>query len=260
MDNKNPLNLIVNNQLISYFEDGDLSSPVVVLLHGWGADSQSFAQFASALKPNFRVIRLDLPGFGASQLPPSDWHVTDYAHILQSFLTKLEITEIRAVIGHSFGGRIAIKAIGSGLVSPSRLILMGSAGVKHSNSLRNHAFKAVAKLGKAATSLPGLASVQKNLRRRLYRAAGSTDYLDAGPMRQVFVSTIGEDLQADASRISVTTLLIWGEQDTETPVADGRLLAAIIPHAKFEIVPAAGHFVYLDASDVVLALAKKFLS
>src|SRR5476649_1813612 len=108
MEIKYPLNLIVNNELISYSEDGDRSSPVIVLLHGWGADSQSFAQITSTLKSDFRVISIDLPGFGASELPPVGWRVSDYAFMLQSFLRKLEITDIRAIIGHSFGGRVAI--------------------------------------------------------------------------------------------------------------------------------------------------------
>jgi pimeloyl-ACP methyl ester carboxylesterase len=260
MDINYPLNLIVNNQLISYAEDGDRSRPVIVLLHGWGADIQSFAQIASKLKSDFRVIRIDFPGFGGSELPPVGWHVIDYATMLQSFLSKLDITHIHGIIGHSFGGRVAIKAIGAGLIEPSRLILMGSAGVKHSNTLRNHAFNAVAKLGKTVTALPGLSVVRTRLRRQLYNAAGSTDYLDAGPMRQVFLSTIGEDLQADARTISVKTLLIWGENDSDTPVSDGQLLAAATPHSKLEVIPNAGHFVYLDAPYVVLALVKKFLA
>jgi pimeloyl-ACP methyl ester carboxylesterase len=105
----------------------------------------------------------------------------------------------------------------------------------------------MAKLGKAITVLPGLRRLRGRLRQRLYQAAGSTDYLYAGPLRQIFLNTINEDLQADAARITVPTKLIWGEYDTEAPVADGRLLAARIPQATLHIIPSAGHFVYVDA-------------
>jgi pimeloyl-ACP methyl ester carboxylesterase len=245
--------------LVRYTDTGARDAPVVILLHGWGADAHSFAGLATSLSGRFRVICLDLPGFGGSQAPPVDWHIHDYAALVAAFVAKLGNPPLAAVIGHSFGGRIAMKALAEGLLAPGRLVLMGSAGVKHSQSARNQAFKVIAKAGKAATSLPGLSRLRSKLRRQLYQSAGSTDYLTAGPLRQVFINTINEDLQSAAAAITAPALLLWGANDADTPPADGRLLASKIHHATFVQIPAAGHFVYLDAPEAVAAHIMKFL-
>jgi pimeloyl-ACP methyl ester carboxylesterase len=137
---------------------------------------------------------------------------------------------------------------------------MGSAGIGHSRSLRNQLFKVVAKTGKAVMALPGLGAVRDRLRGRLYQAAGSTDYVDAGPLRPVFVNTINEDLQTDAAKIKIPTLLIWGDLDADTPLADGQRLAGKIPKSRLEVVESAGHYVFVDQPWPVEQLIKEFLS
>ena len=254
------MNIVVNNLLTSYLESGPAGAPVVLMLHGWGTNSRTFDGLVRDLTPKYRVLCLDLPGFGSGQSPPAAWHIHDYATFVQAFLHKLEIRRQHAIIGHSFGGRIAIKAVGTRLLEPSRLILMDSAGVRHSASVPNQIFKVIAKTGKAATSLPGLSRLRGKLRRNLYRAAGSSDYLTAGALRQTFINTINEDIQPDAARITIPTLLIWGAADTDTPSTDGRTLANLIPHSTFSLVAGAGHFVHHDAPDRVAALIDEFLA
>jgi pimeloyl-ACP methyl ester carboxylesterase len=229
------------------------------MLHGWGDTAATFADLAGRLQAAHRVVRLDLPGFGGTELPPANWRIADYAGFVQAFVQKLGLKSLEVIIAHSFGGRVTIKALATGLIAPRRIILMGTAGVRHSRSLRNQAFKAAAKAGKAVTSLPGLSQLRSKLRRSLYQAAGSTDYLTAGPMRQVFVNTINEDLQDNAGHISVPALLIWGQNDTETPLGDGQILSNKIPHATLKVVPGAGHFVHHDAADAVYAYIQEFL-
>ncbi len=255
------MNLVVDGILLNYHEAGEPDAPAVLLLHGWGATAASFDGLAAALAAaGFRAVALDLPGHGGSQIPPAGWQLQDFARVVAGFAAKAGLTpDLAAVIGHSFGGRVAIKAVAGGLLKPRRLVLLDSAGVKHAASARNQAFKLAAKAGQAVTALPGLARLRTALRRRLYTAAGSADYLDAGPMRQIFVRVINEDLQSAAAAITVPTLLIWGQYDQDTPLADGRLLAAKIPHSKLEVVPGAGHFVYLDAPDVTARYVEEFL-
>jgi pimeloyl-ACP methyl ester carboxylesterase len=107
--------------------------------------------------------------------------------------------------------------------------------------------------------LPGLSSLRHRLRRNLYRAAGSDDYLKSGELRQTFLNTINEDLAGDAAAIKVPALLVWGATDTDTPPADGRLLAAAIPRSTLRIIPDAGHFVHLDAPDQTYEYVSEFL-
>jgi len=253
------MNAIVSNLLTNYADSGPSEAPVVLMLHGWGSSIGAFQDLADRLQPKTRVVRLDFPGFGGTQMPPASWRIEDYALFTRAFLDKLGVEQPWAIIAHSFGGRVTLKAAGEGIIMPHRIILMGSAGVRHAQSVRNQAFKIVAKTGKAVTALPGLGVLRSKLRQRLYQAAGSTDYLNAGPLRQIFLNTIDEDLQASAAHIAAPTTLIWGENDTEAPVADGRLLKETIPHAQLRIIPGAGHFVFHDAPEDVARLIGKAL-
>lgn len=249
--------VIIDHIPVRYTDEG--TGPVIVLLHGWGAGLDTFNALAQELQSTFRVVRLDFPGFGQTPRPKQDWGVGEYANFLQSFLTKLSFTQPFALIGHSFGGRVILKSVGSGLLQPKKIILLSSAGIQKSQTVRNKSFALVAKVGKAVTSLPRLSQLQSGLRKKLYQAAGSEDYLNAGNMKPIFLKVIHEDLQADAARIQVPSLLIWGEQDDTTPVEDGKQLHAQIKNSELKVISQAGHFVYLDAAPEVTQMIKEFL-
>jgi pimeloyl-ACP methyl ester carboxylesterase len=254
------MKLVVDGLLTNYLEDGPSGAPIVLLLHGWGADATNFDLLARGLAVKFRVIRLDLPGFGGTERPKSAWNIRDYAGFVQDFCAKLNISKLQAVAGHSFGGRVVLKGLAEGIIPSRQAILIDSAGLKPAGSWRRHAYVVVAKAGKAAVALPGLARLAPSLRRRLYQSAGSSDYLNSGEMRQIFLNAISEDQSSDASHISVPTLLIWGAEDTDTPPTDGRTLANLIPHASLTVVPGAGHFAHNDAPEAVLKLIVEFLA
>jgi pimeloyl-ACP methyl ester carboxylesterase len=254
------VNTVVTGTLVHYEESGEKTAPVALLLHGWAADAKSFAGLAAHLQKDFRVIRLDLPGFGGSERPKTDWQIADYAQFVHDFTQKIELQNIALLVGHSFGGRICIKVVASGLLVPKQLVLLGSGGIKHSNDARNQLYKAIAKTGKAVTTLPGLRQFQSRLKRALYKSAGSTDYITAGPMKQIFLNSINEDLRTDAAKITVPSLLIWGENDDQTPPADGEILASAIPHSQFHVVANAGHYVQLDAAPEVAKIIDGFIS
>lgn len=239
------MKVVIDKTLVNYQDEG--SGPVLLLLHGWGANLQSFDGLAAHLAKKYRVIRPDFPGFGQSTIPPDNWGVDDYARLTNAFLDKLNVTELHGVVAHSFGGRVTIKLIAKHGLKPDTVVLMGAAGIKPQADSRQSAIKAAAKVGKTVTNLPGLRRLQAGLRRRLYGSIGSTDYLNAGPLRQIFLNVINEDLTDEIPSIAQPTLLLWGEQDDETPVADARTMHGLIKGSRLVIVPEAGHFVYLDA-------------
>lgn len=252
------MKIIIDGQLVEYTDEGN--GPVVVLLHGWGANLTSFNDLAKSLSGSMRVMRLDFPGFGGSTKPDDTWDVGRYGAFVSRFLDKLNIDSVRGLVGHSFGGRVIIKAIATSVLSAEKIILLDTAGVKPSATAKKAFLKTIAKLGKGMTSVPVLRKLQPLLRKKLYAAAGSTDYLDAQAMQKIFLNTINEDLLPYVKRIKQPTLLVWGEADSETPVADAYKILNELEDGKLIVVPNAGHFVYLDEPVVVIKDVKEFLS
>lgn len=227
------------------FRDSGGAGPIVLLLHGWGDTLATFDPLVSELD-GARLVRLNLPGFGGSETPVEPWDVARYATFVRRFLDKLGIAEPDVIIGHSFGGRIAIKSVASELIKPKKIVLIASAGAAERSRARRNVFAALAKAGKFLTAFPPLSLFRERLRERLYAAAGSADYLRAGPLRETFVKVVGENLLADAERLRAPTLLVWGENDEETPLAEARALNRAIAGSRLAIIPGAGHFVHRE--------------
>lgn len=251
------MQIMVNGQLVAYKDEG--KGQAIVMLHGWGANLGTFDELAAHLSKEFRVIRLDFPGFGGSPKPASSWGVGQYAELVAGFISKLKLGDVYGIIGHSFGGRVIIKGVADDNFHPKKVILIGTAGVKPSESIKKAIYKSIAKVGKTVTSLPGLKSLRPMLRKKLYGAAGASDYLNAGDMQQIFLNTINEDLLPLVHGIKQPTLLIWGENDTETPIQDAQKIEREIPNGQLVVVPGAGHFVYTDDSRAVIKELDAFL-
>jgi pimeloyl-ACP methyl ester carboxylesterase len=250
------MNIVVNNLLINYTDQGN--GKIMLILHGWGDSLNSFDNLAKILSKKFRIVRLDLPGFGGSEAPRSPWAVIDYAKFIKDFCSKID-AQPQILLGHSFGGRIIIKLIAQNLLNPQKIILIASAGIRQSGSLRNNFFKIAAKGGKVIASIPGIKKYKKKMRHKLYDSIKSNDYLEAGAMKQTFLNVIKEDLREDASKILIPTLLIWGKDDKETPLAQAYELNHRIRDSHLEILSNAGHFVFLDKPLEVHKLIEGFL-
>lgn len=250
------MKIIVNNLVVEYRDEG--KGPVLLFLHGWKDSLRSFDPLIPLLVGSFRIVRVDLPGFGTSQLPGSAWDLNDYAEFVNAFINKLEI-KVEGLVGHSFGGRVAIKGVATNTFSSNRLILMASAGVTKSLGMRKLLYKLIAKIGQALTIVPPFSFFRTQLRQKLYQHAGS-DYLHAGPLKKIFINVTREDLSGYAKKITLPTLLIWGGKDMETPLADGKHLASLIPGAKLKIIESSGHFVHQENPTTVALLINKFLT
>lgn len=249
------MKVIVDNLALEYEDFG--SGPVILALHGWGDSLKTFDLVAADLT-KYRFVRLDLPGFGGSELPPKAWTLQNYVDLVSAFIKKLDLS-VDVLIGHSLGGRIAIKGLSTGAFKPGKVVLIASAGILKSRSAKNRAYKAVAKAGKFVTLIPPLSLWRRQLRSSLYKASGS-DYLNAGPLKKTFVNIISEDLLPAAQTIKRPTLLIWGSSDTETPLTDGSQLSQAIAGSKLTVIPGASHFVHQEQADRVASLIKEFAS
>lgn len=249
------MNVVVNSLLTNYFSIG--KGRVVLMLHGWGDNLSTFGKLQKVLSKNFRVISLDLPGFGQTQPPPLTWDLDDYADFVADFLSKIDAGEIAVLIGHSNGGAIAIRGLSNGKLRADKLVLLASSGIRVKHSLRKYAFKAAAKIGKAAS----LALPQKtrlNLRKKLYKTAKS-DMLAAEHLQETFKRVVTQDIQSDAKTLALPTLLIYGQGDSDTPVLFGVRLHRLIKSSELKILDSAGHFVHQDQPEEVASLVGKFL-
>lgn len=248
------MNVVVNNLLTHYEVKG--SGEPIVLLHGWGDSLQGLKDLQAELADSFKVISLDLPGFGATEAPSATWNLDSYAEHVGAFLTKIDVTPF-AILGHSNGGAIAIRGLANGSLKSDKLILLAAAGIRTNQSAKKLLFKVVAKGGKVATAaLPK--STQLKLRRKLYGAAGS-DLLVVEGMQETFKATVRQDVQADAAKLTLPTLLVFAENDLAVPLADGRRYKELIAGSKLEIIGGAGHFLHLEKPEKVLGLIRNFL-
>jgi pimeloyl-ACP methyl ester carboxylesterase len=217
-------------------------SPVLVL-HGWGASIETVYPIVTGLEPVASVCALDLPGFGQTEPPPQPWGVEDYQAFTAAFMDALAI-ERPTIVGHSNGGRIAIRMAATEPARTRRLVLVDSAGIRPKRTLRYYRRVGMAKVGKYAARYLGAPG--ERLRARIVGRVASSDYAAAGEMRPTLVRLVNSDLREWLPRISVPTLLVWGAEDTDTPLADGRLMEQLIPDAGLVVLDGAGHYSYLD--------------
>lgn len=250
------MQIIVDSLLVNYKITGK-GKKNIVMLHGWGDSLQTFESLASIFKTEFTIILIDLPGFGKSQAPKTPWGLTDYSDFVAHFLNKLKINDLHCIIGHSNGGAIAIRGLASGKIQANKLVLLASAGIRNAYNGRNSALRTVAKIVKLATR-PLSKNMQIKLKERAYRAVGS-DLFVAEHLQETFKKVVTDDVQQDAKRLTLSTLIIYGSQDTATPPRFGELFTKQINNSTFCIIDGAGHFVHHDEPNKVADLIYEFI-
>ena len=218
----------------------------VILLHGWGQNIKMMDPLGKNLGDNFKITILDLPGFGSSEIPNFAYNINDYTELLYEFLQELKI-ENPILIGHSFGGRIAINY--ASLYKVDKLVLFGSPFiVRKNNGLKVKILKSL----KNISILNNLAETMKNY-------LGSEDYKEAkGVMREILVKTVNTDLRESASKIKAPTLLIWGENDVAVPISEAKELEKTIKDSALIVLPGT-HYCYLENLNRVVSILEHFI-
>lgn len=231
---------------INYVQYGNETGKNIILLHGWGQNIEMMKPLGDNLTNNHITI-LDLPGFGESESPKTALTIYDYSEILKEFITKLKINN-PILIGHSFGGRVAITYASSNEVE--KLILFGSPCVRHERkSIKEVTLKKLKKL-------PGMNKLGEYMKKYI----GSEDYKNASPiMRETLVNTVNEDLTECAKKIKVPTLLIWGTNDTAAPIEEAKELEKLLVDGALIELPGLTHYAYLEALPQVINILNNFL-
>ncbi len=236
----------VNGISINYEQKG--SGDLIVLLHGWGSNIKLFANLIELLSKKYTVVAMDMPGFGESEEPPSAWCVDDYVQFVIDFLKDYDTKQVM-LLGHSFGGRVIIRmhARESLPFDITKVILVDSAGIMPPKSNKKSWRTRYYKLGKAFLSTKLMQKLAPDALENFRKKMGSADYAAASPlMRQVMVKVVNEDLEPYLHLIKCPTLLVWGVNDTATPLSDGEKMEKLIPDAGLVKLENAGHYSFLE--------------
>ena len=239
----------IKGSSVNYICYGNEKGKDIILLHGWGQNIEMMKYIGDRLSSDFHITILDFPGFGNSEEPKEAYSNDDYVEVVEELAKELKLKN-PILIGHSFGGRIAIKYSSKKENNVSKVVLFGSPCIREQKKLplKTRIFKKIKKI-------PGLkwfAEIMKNY-------IGSRDYKAASPiMRQVLVKTVNEDLLENAKKITAPTLLIWGDNDTEAPLYLAQKLEKQMKDAALIVLPGT-HYAYLENLDQVIRILNSFL-
>jgi len=242
-------------------------TPVLLCLHGWGGSKESFSELREALKnTDIEILTPDLPGFGSEPEPDRPWTVDDYAEWVAKWFEQRTHDKTFYLLGHSHGGRIALKlathqsALHSSLCI-LHLFLCAPAGIRHERMFRRAAGRALAGAGKTVLSLPGLGRLAPVGKRLLYKLLRAHDYERASPrMRETMERVTREDLRPILKNVAVPTDLFWGTADTMTQYTDALLMRKEIPDATLHTFRGARHGIHRTHAAKIAAVIRERLA
>lgn len=237
----------INGLNINYLDFGNKKGDAIVLLHGWGQNVQMMQMLGEPFKDKYRIIAVDFPGFGGSDEPKEVIGVDGYTKIIEKLLDELKVKN-PVLIGHSFGGRVAVKFASRNDVK--KLILLSPA-------LRGHDKKGLkTKVLKFLKTVPCI----KNLESWAKDHIGSRDYKAASPvMKKVLVETVNENLSLDAKKIKAPTILIYGDSDSEVPEEDTKEYERLIPDCGLILYEGCSHYAYLERLNQTISIIRNFI-
>jgi len=208
------------------FANINSENPTVCFLHGWGRSSQDFY----LISQSYNYINFDLPGFGKSQEPETSMNPKEYAEYINQFIPN----SVETVVGHSFGGRVAVHL--SGLRNFEKLILIGVPLIKKQTSSGKLSMLNFYK------SLNRFGILSNDKIEKIKKKKGSYDYRNSqGIMRENLVKAVNDDLSQELENIKSKVHLIWGSEDKEVPIDIAKEANKKIKKSNLHILEGQGH-------------------
>lgn len=249
---------------IAYYTLG--AGKPLIILHGWGSSSAVMMPLAKKLAGHRTCVAIDLPGFGESPEPNTAWTIGDYSDMVLEFIRENYPDTPVDFLVHSFGGRVMLKilSINHRPIEIEKIIITGGAGLKPKRSLSFHVKRLTAKLLKLPVKLvipSKREAVMKRLRKTaLWKSLGSSDYQKlTGVMRETFVKSVTEFFDDRLAAIDDEMLLLWGTDDTATPMDQANRLEKGIRNSALVKIDDAGHYAFLDQPSQFTAIVRAYL-
>ncbi len=235
----------------------------IILLHGWqkGASMKSLKQLAKHLQDkNFKVIRIDLPGFGKSEKSPNTWGIEEYASEIANFIKK-HVSDKYYIVGHSFGGAIAGYIAGNLKPKPEKLILIASSGIRE-KGVKLRLINILAKVINALFEILPV-KLRFKLKKLIYfHILHERDYIESietGKKSQ-YLKIITTDLSDVFEKIKLPTLLVWGDRDKNTPLSQAKKIHKLINNSKLYVITGAKHGIIKTHDSKVSELIADFVN
>jgi pimeloyl-ACP methyl ester carboxylesterase len=251
--------------------------PPLLFVHGLSGCWQNWLEqlpvFAAA---GHRVIAVDLPGFGASELPAREISIAGYAAFLDALLDALGVSEPAVVVGNSMGGFVAAELALALPWRVRRLVLVAAAGISSDRAKRAPLLtgaRGLAIVTAWAASRHEALARRPRLRRLALRfvvrhperlSAPLAYELMEGSGRAGFLpaleALLSYPLRDRLGAIACPTLIVWGDRDRIVPVGDAHRFERLIPGARKVILPDTGHVTMLERPLIFNGLLTGFLA
>ena len=265
-----PQMLDVNGLKVHYKETGPQAAPALLLMHGFGSSLQAWDDWSLKLEQKYRVIRLDLPGFGLTGASPAnDYSEEKDLAILTHFADKLGLEKF-SIIGHSMGGKMAWTLAATQPERVQALVLMAPDGFPEAKDIGTKPYEVPAVMGLIKYFLPKYL-VRKSIEPAFAEADALSDarvnrYYDmlrAPGVRAAILERSNQTIYTDPvprlKAIKAPTLLIWGEQDQMIPSTNAKSYASVLSNSTTVLVPKLGHLLQEEQPEKGLTAVMQFL-
>ena len=265
-----PQMLDVDGLKVHYKETGPQAAPALLLMHGFGSSLQAWDDWSLKLEQKYRVIRLDLPGFGLTGASPAnDYSEEKDLAILTHFADKLGLEKF-SIIGHSMGGKMAWTLAASQPERVQALVLMAPDGFPEAKDIGTKPYEVPAVMGLIKYFLPKYL-VRKSIEPAFAEADALSDarvnrYYDmlrAPGVRAAILERSNQTIYTDPvprlKAIKAPTLLIWGEQDQMIPSTNAKSYASVLSNSTTVLVPKLGHLLQEEQPEKGLTAVMQFL-
>jgi len=225
----------------------------LLILHGWQSSGEKWQKVKEYLeKEGIRVIAPDLPGFKKENQLARAWDLNDYVGWVKQFIEENTSGPL-FLLGHSFGGRVAIKFSAKYPEKLSGLILVSAAGITPRPKIKIKIFWVFSKIGHLIFSLPILRFFRTYAEKVVYFLAGEKDYrfIQQAFLKETFKKVISENLISLLPQIRTRTLMVWGEKDKMTPLEDAHIMKEKIKGSELEVLDDIGHLPYIESPELL---------